>query len=193
MHSIISQISTKSYCRRSSESGVFLAQLQKEGDCSHMRYFRSYQQRLPDEITTRHFSSKPNHQMVIVWQLSFFIYPSVGSDKTTPNSTSSFAPQPLWPRTFANPLVFQDDVWLERFMARTDVQSQQTMFRSELSSFLSSFHHGDQRLRSTWTSVSFLYTLQMEEFDSEPGCDPQPLDLLYEIPILPPTLVPFHI
>lgn len=46
------------------------------------------------QIKTHHFSSKPHHQMVIIWQLSFFIYPSVGSDKTTPNSTSSFAPKP---------------------------------------------------------------------------------------------------
>lgn len=47
----------------------------------------------PDEMTSRRFFSDPHHQMVIIWLITFFIYLREGEDKkTTPNSTSAFAP-----------------------------------------------------------------------------------------------------
>lgn len=60
------------------------------------------------------------------------------SDKTTPNSTSPFAPGPSDSMYSREPSCeFRDDVWLEQFMARrADVQSQQTMIRTEALFFL---------------------------------------------------------
>lgn len=60
----------------------------------------THPQLIPDEITSRRFFSDPHHQMVIIWQVAFFIYLRERKDKkkTTPNSTSSFAlptPNPL--------------------------------------------------------------------------------------------------